>query len=112
MPRKSDSIPINDKKLDRRIKLTDAERVEIFQNKDNLSQRALARQYGVSRRTIVFILDPSKLEANKQRRKERGGWQQYYNKEEHREATKEHREYKKELYKNGLIKPKTNENEG
>lgn len=108
MPRKSDSIPINNKELDRRIKLTDEQREEIKRNPLGLSQRRLAAMYEVSRRTIQFILAPEKLEENKKRREERGGTKQYYDKEKHRIAMKEHRDYKSKLYKEGkLNKPTT-----
>jgi hypothetical protein len=82
---------------DRRVKLTDVQREQIKENIEGLSQRKLADKYGVSRRMIAFIVDPSKLEENKKRREERGGWKQYYNKEEHTFATREHRHYKQKI---------------
>jgi len=106
MPRKSDTIPINNKDLDRRIRLTDEQRKEIAENKGMLSQRKLAKLYGVSRRLIQFILDPTKHKENLKRREERGGTMAYYDKVKHREAMKEHRNYKKLLYQKGLIKLK------
>lgn len=104
MPRKSDLITIKDENLDRRTKLTTIQKKEIFMNKECLSQRKLADLYGVSRRTIQFILDPEKLKENKLRRKERGGSKEYYDKQKNTDAQREHRNYKKELYKKGLIK--------
>lgn len=104
MPRISDSISINNKSLDRRYKLTDEQRVEIFENKQGLSQRKLAKLYGVSRRLITFVMFPERYELNRQQRKEAGSGQKYYDKEKHRVAIKEHRDYKKELYKKDLIK--------
>lgn len=83
--------------LKRTARLTDAEREKIKENPDNLSQRALARQYGVSRRTIQFILDPKKLEENKKRREERGGSKIYYDREKHTASIRAHRRYKKRL---------------
>tara|TARA_R110000868_G_scaffold141488_1_gene358056 strand:+ start:387 stop:698 length:312 start_codon:yes stop_codon:yes gene_type:complete len=103
MPYKSEKIKIEGGKYDRRIKLSPEEKEEIHLNALNLSQRFLAEKYGVSRRTIQFILDPSKLEENLKRRKERGGSKQYYNKEEWAETMKEHRNYKQNLSKKGLI---------
>ena len=103
MPRLSDIKPINNKTLDRRIKLTEEQRVEIFENRQGLSQRKLAELYEVSRRTIQFILDPSKLEQNKKLRAEKGGSKIYYDKEKHRVSTKEHRDYKKKLHLEGKI---------
>lgn len=104
MPRISDALSIKDEKLDRRVKLSSAQKEEILQLKEKHSQRGLAKMFGVSRRTIQFIIDPAKHEENLLRRKERGGWKQYYDKESHREAIKEHRDYKKDLFNKGLIK--------
>lgn len=98
------SATINNKKLDRRVKLTDKQRNEIKLLKGTgVSQNSVALQYGVSRRLIDFIWHPEKHEENKRRREERGGSRQYYNKEKHREAMREHRAYKKELKQKGLI---------
>src|SRR4030065_2459986 len=90
MPRLSDSISINDKSLDRRYKLTDRQRVEIFENKQGLSQRKLAKLYGVSRRLITFVLFPERYALNREQRKEAGRGQKYYDKEKHRIAIAEH----------------------
>ncbi len=102
MPFKSEAIEIHHTKHDRRIKLTDEDKERI--KTLGLSQRALARMFGVSRRTIQFILHPEKLEENKRARKERGGWKQYYNKEKNTEYMREHRQYKQKLYLKGEIK--------
>ena len=104
MSSKLDKIPINNKELDKRVKLTDKQREEIKENPHGLSQRALARMYKVDRRTISFILNPEALKQNKERRKERGGSKQYYNRENNRIAMKKHRDYKKSLMKKGLLK--------
>ncbi len=107
MPRKSDTIAINNELLDRRVKLTSEEKEDIHANAMGLSQRALARAYGVSRRTIQFVLDPQKLIENKKRRAERGGSMQYYDREKNTSSIKEHRDYKKKLFKEGkIIEPK------
>lgn len=91
------------KDLDRRRKLTDDEREEIALNPRGLSQRALAREYGVSRRLITFILDPKKHEENKQRRQERGGSKAYYDVDKHRESMQGHRKYKRKLLDEGKL---------
>ncbi len=62
-----------------------------------LSQRSLAKMWGVSRRTIQFILDPKKLENNKERRRERGGEAQYYDKDTHAGYMRKHRQHKRQL---------------
>ena len=104
MPSKIDRIIINNENLDKRVKLTADQKLEIIGLKETYSQRATARMFGVSRRTIQFIWFPEKLAENKARRAERGGWKQYYNKEENTKSHKKHRAYKKELFKKDLIK--------
>lgn len=72
---------------DKRRKLTDDERVEIYNLRDEFSQRYLARKFGVSRRTIQFIIDPRKRLANLDRRRERVA------RGERQETTEARREY-------------------
>tara|TARA_R110001606_G_C15213772_1_gene633200 strand:+ start:84 stop:398 length:315 start_codon:yes stop_codon:yes gene_type:complete len=91
------------KPLDRRVKLTDEDRVHIFELKGYLSQRAIAKQYGVSRRLVQFIHDPEKHKKNLEARIARGGSKQYYDKDKWRELMKDHRRYKQQLYKNGEL---------
>ena len=98
MPYKSETIKIEGTKFDRRIKLTQEQRDKIADLKGKISRRLCADTFGVSKRTIDFIWHPERLERNKQLRQERGGWKQYYNKDEWRECMKEHRHYKQELY--------------
>lgn len=98
MPRKSEKLKIEGTKHDRRVKLTPEQKQEI-KDATELSQRQLAVMYDVSRRTIQFIQDPTKLEENLKRRKERGGSKQYYDKEKHRVSMKEYREYKEKISK-------------
>jgi len=104
MPYISSNLKLSEKQ-DRRVKLTKDKKAEIYQlySTGKFSQRRLAAIFGVSRRTIQFILDPVKLEENKKRREERGGWKQYYDKESHRETMKSHRRYKNKLYKKGEL---------
>lgn len=105
MPFKSEKIIIEKTSFDRRVKLTDDDKKLVLKARaeENLSQRELARKFNVSRRLIQYILDPEKLAENKQRRLERGGSKQYYNKEKQREYIKDHRRYKQDLYINGEI---------
>lgn len=103
MPFKSDKLAINNEKLDKRVKLTAEDKEDILNFKDVHSTRALARMYNVDRRTIQFILDPNKQLENIKRRAERGGWKVYHSKEKHNKYTRDHRDYKKQLYSQGLI---------
>lgn len=62
-------------KSDKRKKLTQEQKEEITEliNSSKLGDRKIAEQFGVSRRTIQFLRDPTKLEANRdlaKRRKE------------------------------------------
>ena len=116
MPYKSQTIPIAKTQYDRRRKLTEADKLAIRSRyllaKDlslhhkrykAVSQRSLAREYGVSRRLIVFAIYPERQRENVARRIERGGWKQYYNKEKWRVTMAEHRNYKQKLYMEGKI---------
>lgn len=85
------------KDKDRRVKLTDADREEIKRLAGTMSQQRLAKQFKVSRRLISFILHPEQHKENLKRRAERGGSTQYYNRERHTKAIREHRRYKKKL---------------
>ncbi len=85
------------KDKDRRVKLTDTQRDEIRVLGSVCSQRELAKKFDVSRRTIQFILDPSKLEENLKRRKERGGSKIYYDKDKNTVYMRNHRQYKKSI---------------
>lgn len=104
MPYKFEShhIPIP-RNRDKRVKLSDAARMEIHRNEGGYSQRELARRYGVSRRLITFILDPEKLRENLQRRDERGGTMRYYDKARNTEYMRNHRRYKQQVMKEGEI---------
>lgn len=102
MPKIVDKMKIGNPSLDKRVKLLPEQKEEI--KKSELSNGALAKIYNVSRRTIQFIKNPDALEENKKRRKERGGWKQYYKKKIHKQAIKEHRDYKDELLSKNLLK--------
>jgi len=92
---------------DRRCKLTREQRQEIKDKYGTISQRKLAKAYGVSRRLIQFIGDPKKKERDLELRELRGGSKIYYNKETWADTMREHRQYKKKLYdKNKLVKDK------
>lgn len=106
MPYKSEKIKIEGTKLDRRRKLTEDQKAYIrwLREEEGLSQRKLAAMFGVSRRLITYILDPEKEKRSKailkQHRQE--GWYKY-TKEQWAETMKEHRHYKEQLHKDGII---------
>ena len=105
MPRKSDTLPINNPKLDKRVKLTDEDKNNIAEEyaTGNTSLNKLAAKYGVSKRTIHFIVSPEKKERAKQQFKERQQDGRYYDKEKHKGYMKVHRDHKKELHEKGLL---------
>lgn len=80
---------------DLRVKLTGKQRQQIAALKGKETIASLARAYGVSRRTIEFIQYPERKQANLDRRSERGGWRQYYNKDKAVAANKKYRERKR-----------------
>jgi len=83
---------------DRRKKLTNDEKEVIRNLKDEYSSRQLAAKFGVSRRTIQFILDPKKLEANLQRRRERiSRGERQETREARREYMRRFRNHQKEV---------------
>lgn len=86
-------------------KLTKEQKREIYLRYKNgdISQRRLAAEYGVSRRTIQFTVDPEKLKDNLIRRKETGGSKQYYNKEAHRDYMKVYRKRKQGIFLKGEL---------
>jgi hypothetical protein len=100
MPYKCEKINLP-RELDRRVKLTEDEREEIKQLYGKISQRKLAKRFGVSRRLIIFIGAPEKYQHNKDIRKDSTF---YYNKYKHRAYMKKHRKYKQRLYLEGKIK--------
>ncbi len=106
MPYKSEKIKIEGTKLDRRRKLTEDQKAYIrwLREEEGLSQRKLAAMFGVSRRLITFILDPEKEKRSKERGKQLRKEGRYkYTKEQWAEVMKEHRHYKEQLHKDGII---------
>lgn len=105
MPYISEKIPLPPQ-YDRRRKLTEDDKFEIvrLRKEHNLSQRTLARMFGVSRRLIIFIIDPEKHERAKAQFKERRKDGRYYDREKHTESVRNLRIYKQQLYLDGKIK--------
>jgi hypothetical protein len=106
MPRKSDTIAINNEKLDRRVKLTaqDKELVKCLREEEQISYQKLADRFGVSKRLVIFICKPESKIKDLENRAKRGGSKIYYDRETHNASMKDHRDYKKELFQQGLIK--------
>lgn len=103
MPRKTDIATIDNKFLDRRVKMLDCQKERaIALYGESMGIRAIARMFNVDKRTIQFLLFPDRLKKNIADRKLRGGSKQYYNTEKHAETMKEHRGYKKKLTINAL----------
>lgn len=90
---------------DRRKKLTDKQREEIKElyGTGLYSLNGLAKQFNVSKKTILLIVNDESAERAKQYRKE--NWKQWQGtKEEHREAIKKTRRYKHSLKIKGELK--------
>ena len=106
MPRKTDTIPINNELLDRRVKLTqdDKKLIVWLREEEQISYQKLANRFGVSKRSIIFICRPELKAKDLENRKKRGGSKLYYNREKHTQSIREHRDYKKELNAKGLLK--------
>lgn len=106
MPCKSEKIKLP-REYDRRVKLTDEQREDIRAEyaTGTTSTRILAAKYKVSRRTIQYTIYPERYKRAKEQFKERRKDGRYKPKKEEWAATaREHRHYKQELYKQGLLK--------
>ena len=104
MPYKSEKIKLKGLQ-DRRKRLTDEQRTEIekLYRTGFYSLNDLAKKFGVSKKTILLIVNKNSAERAKQYRKEH--WKEWQRTgEEWNEVVKEHRKYKQELYKNGELK--------
>ena len=106
MPRISDNIAINNEALDRRVKITaeDKELVKWLRAEEKISYQKLANRFGVSKRLIIFICKPESKIKDLENRAKRGGSKIYYDREIHTASIKDHRDYKKSLFSQGLIK--------
>lgn len=104
MPYKSEKIRLKDTQ-DRRKKLTNEQRKEIKElyGTGSYSLNQLAKQYEVSKKTILLIVNENSAEVAKQYRKEH--WKEWQRKgEEHNRAIRNTRKYKQELYLKGELK--------
>lgn len=110
MPYKFEKIPINNEKLDKRVKLTDEDKQKIKEEYESgsISINGLAREYKVSKRLIQFTLFPERKDKAQKMFAERQKDGRYYDKEKHKGYMKSHREHKKELYSKGLLNNENN----
>ena len=84
---------------DKRRKLTEEQKEEIreLHATGDHSQRSLALQFGVSRKSVSFIVDPAKMAAHKVAYAERQADGRYYIKEAHTKSVRKLRQRRKEL---------------
>lgn len=104
MPYKSEKIKLEGLQ-DRRKRLTDEQREEIkkLYATGCYSLNDLAKRFGVSKKTILLIVNKDSAEKAKQYRKEH--WKEWQRTgKEWNEIVKEHRKYKQKLYKEGKLK--------
>lgn len=104
MPYKSEKIKLKGLQ-DRRKKLTDEQREEIrkLYGTGCYSLNGLAKQFEVSKKTILLIVNKDSAEKAKQYRKEH--WREWQRTgEEWNETVRKTRRYKQELYKDGKLK--------
>lgn len=104
MPYKSEKIKLKGLQ-DRRKRLTDEQRKEIKElyGTGCYSLNTLAKNFDVSKKTILLIVNEESAERAKQYRKEH--WREWQRKgEEHNKSIMNTRRYKNELYKSGKLK--------
>ena len=103
MPYKSESIKLP-REYDRRRKLM-GEQKETIKHKYSTglySLNNLAKEYKVSKKTILLIVNPESKRKSDERIKEH--WRDYQlTKEERNKIANEHRRYKQKLYREGKI---------
>ena len=108
MPRISEKARVEGTQFDRRVKLKNDQKAEIrwIREEEQLSYSKIAKKFGVSKRLIIFICKPEKMLKCKEQFKERRKDRRYYDRESHKKAIKDLRDWKEELYKQGKIKLK------
>ena len=109
MPYKSEKIKLNELQ-DRRKRLTTEQRDKIRElyGTGFYSLNGLAKEFHVSKKTILLIVNEESAGKAKQYRKDH--WKEWQRKgEEHNEAIKKTRRYKHSLYKEGKLKEDNDE---
>lgn len=110
MPYKSEKIKLKETQ-DRRKRLTTEQRKEIEElySTGRYSLNDLAKQYDVSKKTILLIVNKNSDERARQYRKEH--WREWQRSgEEWNETIRKYRRYKQELYIKGELVDSENEN--
>lgn len=103
MPYISESIRLQGLQ-DRRRKLTDDQKKEIKEMyaTGNWSLSKLGKEFGVSKKTILLIVNP--VSADKAKKYCKENWREFQpTKEQRTKATREHRRYKQSLYLSGQL---------
>lgn len=103
MPYKSEKMKLSETQ-DRRKKITENQKQEIkdLYATGSYSLNKLAKLYGVSKKTILLIVNDESAARAKQYRKE--NWREWKRKGEEWNATqRNHRKYKHDLYKQGKL---------
>lgn len=80
-----------------KIPLSDHESIRSRVLSKSAGVREIAREYGVDKRLIQFIVYPERKEKNLKLRAQRGGWKKYYDKDKNTEYMRKHRIHKHEL---------------
>lgn len=104
MPYKSEKIKLSGLQ-DRRKRLTDEQRkeIDILYGTGAYSLNDLAKKFGVSKKTVLLIVNKDSAAKAKQYRKDHWrDWQRTG--KEWNEAVRNHRNYKQQLYKDGKLK--------
>ena len=104
MPYKSEKIKLSEQQ-DRRVKITSVMKEEIRKKYSTglSSLMDLAKEYNVSKKSILLIVNPESKKKNDDHIKSH--WKDYKpSLEERNKIMKEHRHYKQELYLKGKLK--------
>lgn len=98
MPLKLDKVALDNPFLDRRRKLLPCqeEMIKVY-HEAGTSINKLARDFKVNKRLIQFLLFPERKKKNLELRQDRGGSKIYYDREDHNNAMRSLRAYKKEI---------------
>ena len=110
MPYKIDTLKLRLKrKHDRRVKYTQEDKNGVMaMHKEGISQRAIARKTGMSRRYVGFVLFPERAAICRKQFKGRRKDGRYYNKEVNTKAVRSCRRWRKDHIQSGGATLKNN----